>query len=95
MKMMDCVYLHKKDGSEVKLFGVYTTVQMAIETDQAGHYSNGKMVIRIPEARLQASPACGDRIRKAGDTHWYTVTEIQDNRKKSSTLSHWKLVCRG
>lgn len=95
MRMTDCIYWHRQSGQKVKLSGVYCMVQRAIEADSAGHYSDGRMIVRIPDRRLGALPNCGDRICRSNDGIWYTVTEIWDNRRAGSGISHWKLVCRG
>lgn len=95
MNMTGSVYWCRSDGGERKISGVYYTVQTGIEADQAGHYSRGKLIVRIPAGRKGMLPECGDQLRTADGAVWYTVTEKRDNRRPCCGLSHWKLICHG
>lgn len=95
MQMTDCVKVRKRDGSrEYMLQGVCFTETMAISKEQAGFYNGGQAVLRIPEQKV-ADLACGDRVSLQGESRVFVVTELRDNRKKGSALSHWKAILRG
>ncbi|MBR7164509.1 MAG: hypothetical protein IKD21_06025 [Clostridia bacterium] len=73
--------------------GVFCTVINAISSDNSGFFHGGQLIVRIPE-RESVPVLCGDEISHDGGVTWFTVTEIRDNRKQGSGLSHRKVIGR-
>ena len=73
--------------------GVFCTVTDAISSDNSGFFRDGQLIVRIPE-RETVPVLCGDEISHDGGVTWFTVTEIRDNRKQGSGLSHRKVIGR-
>ena len=88
-------HLDRRTGvvSEQSLCGVLCTVTDAIEIDGSGFRKNGQIIVRI--LGKEAIPIiCGDEICREGSQCWFTVTQVCDNRKQESPLSHWKVIGR-
>ncbi|MBQ2696580.1 MAG: hypothetical protein IJF61_04680 [Clostridia bacterium] len=98
MIMQDCVTVRRYTGScevleQYEICGVLCTVTDAISVDGDGFSKGGQLIVRIP-GEAEISIACGDGISPDGGQHWYTVTELRDNRRQGSGLSHLKVIGR-
>ncbi|MBR5236166.1 MAG: hypothetical protein IKW06_02175 [Clostridia bacterium] len=69
------------------------TEKKAISKDAGGFAPNGEMTVRI--FNLKTLPfSCGDHLRPAGSSVWYTVTEIRRHVRPDGASFHWKIVCK-
>lgn len=72
---------------------VLCTVTDKISVDESGYLPDGQLIVRIPE-RANAPVSLGDEVSHNGGVTWFVVTEIRDNRKQGSKLSHRKVIGR-
>ncbi len=98
MKMEDSLLVRSLDraaGSynQAEAHGVLCTVTDAVETDGRGFVRGGQLIARIPE-RETVEVCCGDEVSHDGGVTWFTVTEIRDNRRTDTHLSHRKVIGR-
>ncbi len=98
MRMEDCIIIRKRNRKtnlfeDVMHTGVLCTMTDIISLDGSGFSENGQLVVRVPD-RDGFFVACGDEISPDGGREWFTVTEVRDNRRERSGLSHWKVIGR-
>ena len=98
MKMSDSLVVRslnrdKGDYTLAEATGVFCTVTDALKADMSGFLPDGQIVVRIPE-KESVPVCCGDEISHDGGVTWFTVTEVRDNRRKGSWLSHRKVIGR-
>ena len=80
-------------AQEFVLYDAHCTEKEGITKDAGGFASNGEMTVRI--FHLKNLPfSCGDRLRRAGRSGWYTVTEIRRHTRPDGASFHWKVVCK-
>ncbi len=94
MEMQESILVRKRGqskGQEQVINGVFCSENVGIQADNAGFVGSGQLIVRMPEEFL-ADIECGDQICRVGSYAWYTVAQIQDNRRRGSNLSHWKIV---
>ncbi len=96
MRRDDAIRLKKTDRhtgmvTETKISGVLCVETDAISTEENGFRKAGEIVVRIPE-NVPFHAVCGDEICREGSRHWYVITEIRDNRRNKSSLSHRKVI---
>ncbi|MBE7041634.1 MAG: hypothetical protein E7400_06685 [Ruminococcaceae bacterium] len=98
MRMEDSLLIRSLDRAaghfnQAEAHGVLCTVTDAVETDGRGFVSGGQLIVRIPE-RESVAICCGDEVSHDGGVSWFTVTEIRDNRRADTPLSHRKVIGR-
>ncbi|MBE7022719.1 MAG: hypothetical protein E7414_05855 [Ruminococcaceae bacterium] len=98
MRFTDCVKIIKMGNPEATrqeciLDGVSFTVTKAVAREQGGYQDSGNATLRVPTNGM-TDIECGDLVCRVGDDLCFVVTEVRDNRKCGSGLSHWKVICR-
>lgn len=98
MKMNDCLIirtLNRESGMFEQRFAenVLCTVTDKISVDESGYMPDGQLIVRIPE-REEVPISLGDEVSHNGGVTWFVVTEIRDNLKRGSKLSHRKVIGR-
>ncbi len=98
MKMNDSLIvrtLNRETGTveQRMLENVLCTVTDKISVDESGYLPDGQLIVRIPE-RENGPISLGDEVSHNGGVTWFVVTEIRDNQKQDSKLSHRKVTGR-
>ncbi len=98
MRMEDSLLVRSLDRgtgtyAQAEAKGVLCTLTDAIEADGHGFLHGGQLIVRIPEQEVVAV-CCGDEVSHDGGVTWFTVTEVRDNRRKDTPLSHRKVIGR-